>query len=158
MARTLTIIPAFTPITERDGRITSFFRAAWQTLITGFQLIPAVAIVTALGQTAAIATTTAWVTTSPGMYRVSWYLRKTVAGGVSSSLTMTIGWTDRGAALTQAGAALTTDTTTANQNGSITVRADESTNLTFAIAYASNAAATMTYDYVVTVEQMEARA
>ena len=148
-------IPTGVPITERDGTVTDFFRLRWQELLDGFLKTGAVAAIERTGENAAIATTAAFTTISEGLYRVSWYVRKTTADGVSSSLTVTLGWTHRAVALTEAGAALATDAVTAQQSGSKLIRADASSDITFAVAYASNTPGQMVYEINVICEQVE---
>jgi hypothetical protein len=152
MPQSLGPIPAGVVIVDDDGAITDFLRLRWQQLIDGFQQTPSVASVLAVGQTADIATTAAFTTRTTGTYRVNYYLRKTVADGVSSSLTFTWGWTEDGVPLTSTAAALTLDTTGATQSGSLVVDADAATDLTFAVSYASNTPARMTYRIRVTTE------
>lgn len=156
MPRALSPIPPGTAITDSQGLITIFFRLAWQILVDGFQSTPTVAATgaEATGLTAAVVTTTLFNVLSAGMYRVSYTLAKTVADGVSSSLTVTIGWTDNGVAKTHVFAALTTDTVTAVDAGSWTLHADANSLITYAIAYASNTPATMKYDAHLTAELM----
>lgn len=151
---TLAPIPAGVPIVDRLGAITDFFRLRWQSLIDGFQLAGLVGAVQVLGQTAAIVPTSAFLTKVAGRYRVSYYLRKTVADGVASSATFTWGWTESALPLTEAAAALVLDTTGAEQSGSKVVWADALTDLTFQIAYASTTPAKMTFRLDVTVEQL----
>lgn len=155
MPRTLDPIPVDVPIVEKDGSITIYFRRLWDTLIAGYQNIGSRAAVALTGQTAAIVTTSAYTTLSSGLYRISWYMRKTVADGVSSSLTVTLGWSESGIALTEAGAALATDTTSAQQSGSKVVSADAASDITFAVAYASNTPNKMTYRIDVVVELIQ---
>lgn len=146
--QSLAPIPLEMPIVEKSGAISLFFRERWQQLINSFALVPTVADTgTISGLTALLATTTLQTTTIGGVYEVGYYIRKTVADGVSSSLTVTIGWTENGTALTRVFAALTTDSNVANQSDVVPIVADASTNITIAIAYASNTPATMTYRY-----------
>lgn len=155
MTRSLSPIPTFAPIVDTQGQITTFFRLLWQALIGGWAQVPTAATpIAKTGQSASIVTSTLLATPAAGLYRVSWYLRKTVADGVASSLTMTIGWTDSGVSLTKSGSALTTDSTTAEQDGAFTVYADAASDLTYAVAYASNTPGKMTYDVRVSVEQL----
>lgn len=97
-------------------------------------------------QGAAIAATS-FVTPSlsPGVYRVSYYARITRAASTSSSLTVTVGHTDGAIAITQAGAAMTGNTTATVQSGTAVVRIDSATPITFATAYSSSGATTMQY-------------
>jgi LDH2 family malate/lactate/ureidoglycolate dehydrogenase len=152
--RSLTPIPADTPIVDKKGAINFFFRLAWQALIDAFQQVPTVAAIERLAQAAALVTTGLYTTRAAGLYRISWYLRKTVADGVSSSLTVTLGWTESALALTEAAPALATDTVTAQQSGSKLVYADESTDLTIAVAYASNTPGAMKWRLDASVEAL----
>ncbi len=154
MARELPPIPQGEPITDRQGAITEFFRLAWQALQTAFAQSPTVGSVSIVGRTSGIATAAVYTVVSPGLYRVSFYQRKTIADGVNSSLTLTLGWVDGGIALTQAFPALATDTTSAFQTATIFVRCDAATDITYAEAYASNTPAKMAYDLDVQVELM----
>ncbi len=153
MPASLAPIPLGAQIVDRAGSITDFFRLRWQSLIDGFQLSATVADVQKLAQTAAIVTTAAFTTKAAAAYRISYYLRKTVADGVASSATVTLGWTETGVALTLVGSALATDTVLAVQSGSAVVWADAASDLTYAVAYTSNTPAKMTYRLDVTVEQ-----
>lgn len=154
MARTLGDIPPGTAIVDKFGGILYFFRARWQELQSAFQQTPTVASVALTTQSAAIVTATVYTTPDAGIYRVSWYLRKTIADGVSSSVQITVGWVDHAVSLTESGAAVTTDTVTAQQSGSKVVYADAITDLTYAIAYASNTANKMQYELYVEVEAL----
>lgn len=152
MPRSLSTIPAGTPITDRNGIITIFFRLAWQILVDGFQQAPTVALIDATGQAAAIATTNAVVTTAAGTYRVSYALAKTIVDGAASSTTVTIGWTENGVAKTHSFAAFTTDTTTAVDSGTWTLHADGNTPITYAVAYSSTTPGKMHFDLHLPVE------
>jgi hypothetical protein len=87
-----------------------------------------------------------------GTYRISYYLRKTVPDGVSSSLTITFGWTEGTVALTLSGPPLTVDAITAVQTGTVLLLIDANSPITYAIAYASNTPGTMKYKLSVVVE------
>jgi hypothetical protein len=154
MPQILGEIPISVPIVEEGGAITLFFRQRWQELRDRFVLSPTVASVPQTAQTAAIATTSAVVASAGGLYRVSYYMRKTAPDGVSSSLTFTWGWTESGLPLTESAAALTLDATNAQQSGSKVLRSDANADLTFAIAYASSTPGQMAYRLDVVVEQL----
>lgn len=142
-------------ITEKGGPVTLFFRSRWQELIDGFVRVPTKANTqVASARTSALATTTILTTTAPGVYRVVVYVEKTIAGGVSSSLTPTIGWTRNGSPLSKTFAAFTTDAIGANESFVYEFQADANTAITLAVAYASNAAATMTWSAWATTELM----
>lgn len=142
-------------IVDDDGGVTLLFLLRWQQLISGFSRVGTVAAVQKTNRNAAIATEAAFTIIDAGLYRVSYYLRKTVADGVASSLTLTYGWTETGVALTESQAALVTDAITAEQSGSKLVRADAASDLTFAIAYASNTPGACHYNADVIVERIQ---
>jgi LDH2 family malate/lactate/ureidoglycolate dehydrogenase len=152
--RSLTPIPADTPIVDKKGAITFYFRLAWQSLIDAFQQVPTVAATEVLAQAAALVTTALYTTRAAGLYRISWYLRKTTADGVSSSLTLTLGWTETAFAQSEAQAAVAVDAVTAQQSGQKVVYADESTDLTIAVAYASNTPGAMKWRLDASVEAL----
>lgn len=154
MPQSLAPIPAGVAIVDETGAITDFYRLLWQSLINGFINSATIAAVSLSDRTTAKATTAAYTTVNAGVYRVSFAMHKTIADGVSSSLTMTIGWLRNGIALSQAFAALTTDTTAAQQNGSVLVYADANTDITYAISYASNTPNLMTYEANVVTEYL----
>ncbi len=90
----------------------------------------------------------------PGVYRTSYTARVTTAATTSSSLTVTLGWTDGGVAQSQSGAAMTGNTTATAQNGTVLMHIDEATNITYATTYASSGATAMQYSLYVLAEQI----
>jgi hypothetical protein len=155
MGRSLAPIPLGSPIVERDGTITAFFRQRWQDVGAGWTETPSVQQARRVAQTAALATTAVWTTTAAGMHRVSWYLRKTRADGVSSSATVTIGFVDLdGVALSYPGPALTLDSVGAWQGVIVPIRCGTPTDITAAVAYASATPGAMRYDLEVRVEYL----
>lgn len=142
------IIPAQTPIVDEIGRINDFMRRRWEQVRSLGSQVPSVSDgVSELGLSDALATTAvASALSTGGIYLVSYYIRKTVADGVSSSLTVTISWTEHGQVLTKTFAALTTDTTGANQADLYPIYADANTDISIAIAYASNTPNAMHYN------------
>lgn len=154
MPKSLSPIPGGVAIVDAKGLILDFFRLRWQELIDGFQTTPTVAALVASAQSAAVVTTSAFLTKARGRYRVSYYLRKTLADGVASSLTVTVGWTEGGVAQSQTFAALVLDSVLAEQDRVITLRVDAQVDITVAIAYASTTPNRMTYVYDVTVEAL----
>lgn len=138
----------------KDGTMTFFFRQIWELLRVGFQQAPTVAAIELTDQSAAVVTSLAYLAVAGGEYRVTARLRKTIPDGVSSSLTVTIGWLDGGVAQTKAFSALTTDSIVANQSDDVTVHADPASQITYAIAYASNTPAKMHYNAAILTEQM----
>ena len=113
-------------------------------------------------QTAAIAATKVTISTptgfttnlSKGLYRVSTYARITQAASTSSSLTITLGWTDGTVACTSSGSAMTGNTTSTTQSLSAMIRSDSSTPLTYSAAYASSGGTAMTFRLDLAVEQI----
>lgn len=89
-----------------------------------------------------------------GLYVVRYAIRVARAATSSSSLTVTVGWTDGGVACSQAGAALTGNTTATQQNGAPVVRVDAGTTITYAVAYASVGATSCLYDLDVAVTEV----
>lgn len=155
MPNVLAPIPVLAAIVNpKEGTITNFFRLRWQSLIDGFQQSNNVANTPVTAQTAAITTTNAYVTLAAGLYRVSYYMRKTAADGVSSSLAFTLGWTDNGVPVTYTNPALTLDSVVAVQSGSSVVYADANAAITFAVAYASNTPGKMTYNLYIVIESL----
>lgn len=86
------------------------------------------------------------------LVRVSWVLRIVQAATVSSSATVTVGWTDGGQAMTSSGAAVTGNTVATGQSGEVLVRRDATTDVTIAVSYASSGATPMLYDLDVITE------
>lgn len=86
---------------------------------------------------------------SGGSYRLTYYARIITPASVSSSLTVTIGWTDGGIAQSFSFPAITGNTTTTTDSQTRVVRADQATSLTYAIGYASVGGTAMQYDLVI---------
>jgi hypothetical protein len=89
-----------------------------------------------------------------GTYRASYYARITTVAGVSSSLTVTLAWTDGTVAQSFSGAAITGNTTTSYQSGSVVFRSDASAVVNYSTAYASNAASVMKYSLDLILERL----
>jgi len=109
-----------------------------------------------LDQNAAIGTTPIPLgALAQGVYRVSVFMRVTVAAVTSSSLTLTVGFTHGGVSCTFSGAALTGNTTATVQSNQFVIAIDASTPVTYAFAYASNGAGEMKYTYRVVLERIQ---
>jgi len=93
---------------------------------------------------------------SAGLYQLQYYARITQAAGVSSSLTITLSFTDGGVPQSIVGAAMTGNTTTTIQDATHLIRVDTSTPVTYAVAYASVGAPVMKYslDVVLSLVQV----
>lgn len=107
------------------------------------------------GQNASIGATPAYTTQSAGYYRVSVYARVMTAAVTSSSLTVTIDWTDGGIAVTKSAAAITGNTTASEIDPFVfLIRADQATAINYSTTYASNGAGEMQYRLTVVVESV----
>lgn len=114
------------------------------------QFYPAVSLT---NQNAAIALTPIPLPSlTTGAYRITWYLEKTTADGVSSSVTLTITWTHNTKTLSLSGAALTLDSTTAVQSNSIMVLIDAASPISYSTAYASNTPGLMKHLLYILIE------
>lgn len=156
MANALEPIPLETRIVDpKTGAITVFFRERWESLRSGVASVPTLSTgYSASNQSAAIAGAVLFTTLSAGLYRVSYYIRKTVADGVSSSVGFVFHWTESGLPLSLTDTVLATDTTGAVKVGEALLEVDASVNLTFDTSYASNTPAKMRYRIEVRVEQI----
>jgi hypothetical protein len=105
-------------------------------------------------QTASIAATAFSTTIGAGLYRVTWFAHVVQAATTSSSLTVTMGFTDGGIACSQTGPAMTGNTVFTTQSGTLMVRCDQATPLTYATTYASTGATPMKYNLDLVVEQL----
>jgi len=118
-----------------------------------------VATVELSGQHASIATTSISGDLLSGLYRVTYYARITTpatTGAATSSLTMTFAWTDGGVSPTISGSAMTGNTTTTVQSGTILVRIDQGSPITYATTYASDTAGQMQYQLDIVLEDVAA--
>jgi hypothetical protein len=102
------------------------------------------------GQSANIgATDVSGSNAAAGVYGIHVYARITTpatTGAATSSLTVTIGWTDGGVTQSHSFAALTGNSvTTVLTNPSLTIRSDASSPITYATTYASDTAGQMQY-------------
>jgi hypothetical protein len=110
---------------------------------------------TKAAQTAAIATTPLPLPgISAGYYRVSVYQLITAPAVTSSSLQVTIGWTDQSLAVSRQLAAITSNTLAASDGIAFPIHVDNASPITYAVAYASNGANQMTYNIGILIEQM----
>ena len=88
-----------------------------------------------------------------GNYRVSYYLEKTQADGVSSSTMVTIGWQHGSVARTRSFPTLTLDSNLASDSTAIPIVIDQNSAITYAVAYTSNTPGLMRYNITLWVEQ-----
>lgn len=163
MAATLPPLPTNAPLLELglDGKASEYLSSEWYQWLFAQasrvqQAPPVLGTPTRLtAQGAAIGVTSLTLPAlNGGIYRVSWTARITQAATVSSSLTVSIGYTETALSLTQAGAAITGNTTTTVQSGVAIFQADPSAPITFSTAFASVGATPMLYRLSITCEQI----
>lgn len=150
--------PTIAPVTS--DRSTSLMSSDWMRWVLALRSIVNVqaqqigSTVNLTQQSATVAATSIPLPAlSNGNYRVSYYLEKTTADGVSSSTQVTIGWTHNSKSLTHQFAALTTDTTTATDAQTLPMLIDQNSAITYAVSYASNTPGKMQYLLTLWVEQ-----
>jgi hypothetical protein len=151
--------PLADPLVRRtDGRLSTPWVHWFTTLQQDVQEAPyRLTTVTVEGQTAAIgATALPLGALATGVYRVSYLARITTAATISSSLTVTLGFTNGGVACALSGAAMTGNTTTTVQSDTVLVTIDASTPLTYSTAYSSMGATAMAYSLWLVAEQVDA--
>jgi len=90
-----------------------------------------------------------------GLYRLSYYTRITTAAGTSSSLTITLSWTESGVAMSSAGAAITGNTITTFQSGTILVFVDSAAPVRYSTTYVSVGAPSMVYRASFVIEAVQ---
>jgi hypothetical protein len=105
-------------------------------------------------QAAAIAATDMGSTPRAGLYRLTYYARITQAATTSSSLTVTLDWTDGVVNPSYSGAAITGNTTTTTQSGSQTFLVDARSAINYSTAYASVGATPMQYALSLYLEEL----
>ena len=90
-----------------------------------------------------------------GLYRVSYAARVTVAGSVSSSLTVIISWTAGAVTQSISGAAMTGNTTATFQTATYLINIDTATPVSYATTYADGGGGTaMKYELGIVLEVM----
>jgi hypothetical protein len=157
--------PAQTSLIELDDKVPSrrlpfYLSKAW--LLWLYDLILRVQsalqllqTVTLVNQHAAIgATSIALGGVSAGILRLAWYLRVTTRDPVSSSVTLTIAWTEGAQACTLSGAAVAGNLVTSLQSGVIEIAVDSNAVITYATAYASNTPGVMQYSLRISVTKV----
>ena len=113
-----------------------------------------VAAVHRSGLSSSQSATTIYTPNQTGLiWRVNWAVRVTTAAAVSSSIAVTINWTEGGVACSKAFAALTGNTTATADGDSVVIRSDVQP-IRYATTYASNPAGVMVYELDVVVEDL----
>lgn len=136
--------------------ITEPWRRYFADTATESNQVPTVTTVTVASRNTAIGTTPIPATTlAAGMYRVTIYVRIVTAAGVSSSATPSVIFTDSDAAVcTMTGTAVTGNTSTTVSSSAFLIRVKAGTPISYAMAYASNAAGVMVYQTELVLEQI----
>jgi|DEB0MinimDraft_3_1074331.scaffolds.fasta_scaffold02359_9 hypothetical protein len=80
-----------------------------------------------------------------GLYQVSYTTRVTQAASTSSSLVVTVSWTDNGVSCSQSGVALTGNTTSTQQSGFLLIQIDSGSVVRYSTTYASVGGTPMQY-------------
>lgn len=107
-------------------------------------------------QNASIATTNIPLPAlTEGDYVFSYYARITTIDGVSSSLTVHLGWTEGAISLSLSGADMTGNSPTTVQSGTIPVFIDAATPLTYSTTYVSNTPGAMKYELRIKVQALQ---
>ena len=147
-------LPRTQQILGSMGRLSDVWDRWWQSIVRQLDNSAyGVGSVSVSGSAAVAATDVPIQTVTQGLYRVTYSQRIVTPGSVSSSVTSTFAWTCNGIACSVAGAAMTGNTTSTQQNGSYVIQVDASTPIQYSVAYASNAAG-MVYAFNVFVERL----
>jgi hypothetical protein len=157
MAITIAPFPLRTSVTEDPKRVLTRPWVAWLTELVQKVDKDATLVseVSLTGKSASIgATTFTRNIDAAGVYRISYFARITTAATTSSSLTVTMGGVNGGVTCAIAGAALTGNTTSTVQSGTVSLQVDASTNITYTTTYASSGATAMVYGLWMTVERV----
>lgn len=94
------------------------------------------------GQGAAIATTALPIgSVTPGIWSITTSLRVTRVGSVSSSVRLTIAWTEGGVSQTEQGTLLNGNLTTTREGRVFVVRPDNATTISYSTTYADGGGA-----------------
>ncbi|MDA1095305.1 MAG: hypothetical protein O3A25_18895 [Acidobacteria bacterium] len=149
-------MPVRDPLVTKDGFIERTWQVWFRNVRTDIDSAPLNIATKALtAQAATISTTALPLDLTAGIYRVSYYARITQAATTNSSLTVTLAWTETAVALSQGFTAMTGNTTTTQQNGTVMVVADANTSLTYATVYSSTGATPMQYRLTVVAERVQ---
>lgn len=156
MSQSLDGPPYKSDVTEKPGLLsgdwTRWLQLFWARVASSIQQVGTPKSLT--GQSASIATTTAFTVTQTALYRFSWYMRITTVDAVNSSAQLAVTWREGGVTLTKTFTALTGNTTTTYDGAVWPFVADSGTLIAYAVTYASNTPAQMRYRLALVVEQI----
>ena len=147
-------MPARDAMTDEQGIVRRTWQVWFRNLTNTVDDAPSrIQTVSLVSQSASIGTTSIPSTSlTAGLYRVTWYLRITTAAGTSSSVTVTLGWTDDAVTMSLSGAAVTGNATTTSQTQTSLVAVDNASPVTYATTYSSSGAPAMQYALDITLE------
>lgn len=147
MAKNLASIPQAAFVGSSNLRLTAQAFRWLGDLVLRVTRTPERVVRTSLtGQAASIAATALSIlSVVRGLYRVAVYVRVTTPAGTSSSVTVTIAWTDGGVACSHSFSAVTGNLETSVGGGEIIIRADEDSEITYAVVYSSSGTPAMAY-------------
>lgn len=89
-----------------------------------------------------------------GLWRVSFSVRVTQVATTSSSIQVTVSWTEGGISQSETGTALTGNTLTTREGRSMVIHPDEGTPISYSTTYASVGAQPMKYSLDIAVEEL----
>jgi hypothetical protein len=126
----------------KTGLIAEAWRSWFGRLPATLNAIPSIVNTVSLATQSASIGTTNFAGTSllAGVYRVSYHARISQAASISSSLTITIAWTEGAVGQSYSGPAITGNTTSTGQNRTLLIRSDAGAAVNYSTSYASNAA------------------
>lgn len=148
--------PIAQPVEDGSGILARIWANWFRSLtdrVNGFARRAAVPVALT-AQAATVGPTAATTALPAGLYRVSVHARITQAATTSSSLTVAIGYTDGGIACSQAGPALTGNTTATVQSLAFLVKVDAGTTITYTATRASVGATPMQFSLNVAIEAL----
>jgi hypothetical protein len=147
-------MPSRDAMIDREGIVRRTWQVWFRNLTNTVNDAPSrIQTVSLVNQSASIGATSIPSTTlTAGLYRVTWYLRISTAAGTSSSVTVTLGWTDDTVTMSLSGAAVTGNTTTTSQTQTSLLAVDNASPVTYATVYSSAGAPTMQYALDITLE------
>ena len=165
MARTFAPAPYSDPIaiTKIDGQEhRGFMPSSWVRYFTDLvnrtsQSFQRLASVTKTGQSASISASSVPIgSVTAGLWQVSYYVRVTQAATTSSSIQVSMTWTDGGTVVTHTGTALTGNTTATHEEWVGQFYVDAATVISYATTYASSGATAMKYQLLITAAAVTA--
>src|SRR5512139_132421 len=133
-------------VVDKSGRLTMLWKQWFGRVPATLASIPNIFNTVSLSTQAASITATDFSGTTPkaGVYRITYHARITRAATTSSTLTVTLAWTEGGVGQSAAGAAMIGNTTTTIQSDTLLIRSDAAA-VTYATTYGSVGATTMQY-------------